>query len=278
MKLLMLKGLPGSGKSTHARKLADTGWVRVNKDDLRAMLHNGVWSRKNEKQILSVRDHIIREALGAGKSVVVDDTNFAAVHRDTLSQIAKEFGAKFITEFFDVTPEECIKRDLARPNSVGSKVIMDMYNRYLKPPAETYVPPVTGKPAVIVDIDGTLALKGDRNPYDWERVSEDAVNRPVADLVNQLYDTHAIIVVSGRDEVCRKDTLLWLADNEIFFDDLRMRPKDDMRKDSIVKREIFDLFIRDKYDVRFVLDDRNSVVAEWRQIGLPCFQVADGDF
>jgi predicted kinase len=69
MKLLMLKGLPASGKSTYAKKLAQDGYVRVNKDDLRAMLHAGKWSKINEKQVLATRDQIVRDSLFAGKSV-----------------------------------------------------------------------------------------------------------------------------------------------------------------------------------------------------------------
>src|SRR5207245_9019847 len=48
MKLLLLKGLPASGKSTYAKELVLKGWKRVNKDDLRAMIDNGKWSHSNE--------------------------------------------------------------------------------------------------------------------------------------------------------------------------------------------------------------------------------------
>ena len=58
-KLLMLRGLPASGKSTYAKELADKGWIRVNKDDLRAMLNNSNWSKGNEKRVLKLRDDII---------------------------------------------------------------------------------------------------------------------------------------------------------------------------------------------------------------------------
>lgn len=57
-----------------------------------------------------------------------------------------------------------------------------------------------------------------------------------------------------------------------------MRPEGDIRKDSIVKREIFENYIRDYYNIQFVLDDRNQVVEMWRSLGLKCLQVAEGDF
>jgi len=58
-----------------------------------------------------------------------------------------------------------------------------------------------------------------------------------------------------------------------------MRKEDDMRKDAIIKRELFDNFIEGKYQIEFVLDDRNQVVDLWRnELKLSCFQVYYGDF
>jgi hypothetical protein len=57
-----------------------------------------------------------------------------------------------------------------------------------------------------------------------------------------------------------------------------MRKYGDFRQDSIVKREIYERFIAPDYDILCVLDDRNSVVSMWREIGLTCLQVAEGDF
>jgi hypothetical protein len=57
-----------------------------------------------------------------------------------------------------------------------------------------------------------------------------------------------------------------------------MRPTGDQRKDNIVKRELFDTWVRGKYNVRFCLDDRDQVVEGWRAMGLTCFQVQPGAF
>jgi hypothetical protein len=57
-----------------------------------------------------------------------------------------------------------------------------------------------------------------------------------------------------------------------------MRKQGDFRRDSIVKKEIYDNDIKGKFDVEFVLDDRQQVVDMWREIGLKCLQVAPGNF
>jgi predicted kinase len=280
MKLLMLKGLPASGKSTYAKKLSDDGWVRVNKDDLRAMLHNGKWSKTNEQQVLKLRDEIIANSLRLGKSVVVDDTNLATKHAARLKELAKEFNATFETKFFDTSVEECIKRDLGRLNSVGEKVIRDMHRQFLASQPQAYVPPSNAPRAILCDIDGTLALMGERSPFEWGKVGIDTVETVIADIVNTYHDLPDIEVVlmSGRDAVCLPETTQWLKDNDIKYDKLLMRPEGDNRKDSIIKRELFDLHVRDNYNVLFVLDDRNQVVDMWREMGLKCLQVAPGDF
>ena len=59
---------------------------------------------------------------------------------------------------------------------------------------------------------------------------------------------------------------------------LYMRPTGDYRTDTEWKRECYESYIKPVYDVRLVLDDRASVVAMWRELGLECWQVAEGDF
>jgi predicted kinase len=136
--IIMLRGLPASGKSTWARKYlanANAGTVkRVNKDDLRAMLDGGKWSPENEKFVLQVRDNIIGSALDSGKHVIVDDTNLAPKHEARLRELAKKHGADFqIIDFTHVSVDECIERDRGRPNYVGEKVIRDMHQQFLVP-------------------------------------------------------------------------------------------------------------------------------------------------
>ncbi len=139
----------------------------------------------------------------------------------------------------------------------------------------------THKPdAVICDIDGTLALHVDRSPFDWSRVIEDRPNTPVIELVQLLGASGiAILYTSGRDEICRHDTALWLADHVGVEGPLFMRSRNDNRRDRVVKYELFEQHIKNFYNVKFVLDDRDQVVDLWRHdLKLPCFQVAYGDF
>jgi hypothetical protein len=118
-----------------------------------------------------------------------------------------------------------------------------------------------------------------RSPFDWSKVHEDSVNEPVADIVRKYEKAgYLVFAVSGRDGSCRELTRNWLIANNIPFDGLFMRAPGDTRKDSIVKMEIFENEFKGKFNIKFVLDDRNQVVNMWRSLGITCLQVADGNF
>lgn len=284
LQVILTRGLPGSGKSTWAKQMvaeSPGSYRRVNKDELRSMLGISKLSRSNENFVLATRDDIILRALDEGKHVIVDDTNLASKHEARISQLVKGKATVSI-ENFDVPLDECIRRDLARNNSVGERVIRQMWRQFYAP---TFEKPayIDGAPhAIIVDLDGTYALMGDRSPYDAARCEIDTLNTVVHSVVQGyvgLDPSRNVVLCSGRQSDFREQTERWLATNNIAYDALFMRASGDARKDNIVKRELFDNHIRHHYNIDFVLDDRNQVVDMWRsELGLVCLQVAEGDF
>lgn len=131
----------------------------------------------------------------------------------------------------------------------------------------------------IFDIDGTLAhMQNHRGPFEWDKVHLDEVDDLMLALLNQLRRGNKIIIISGRDECCRELTFKWLNNNNIIYDLLFMRSANDNRKDSIIKEEIYNKHIKDKYNVLGIFDDRQQVVDMWRSLGLKCFQVEPGNF
>jgi hypothetical protein len=83
--------------------------------------------------------------------------------------------------------------------------------------------------------------------------------------------------VTGRDEVAREKTEYWLNFYNIYYDELFFRKKDDWRKDYIVKTEIFNNNIKDKYNVIACYDDRMQVIINcWYKIGIFCFTTNQG--
>ena len=283
-RVTVLRGLPASGKSTWAKDFVERnpGWMRINKDDLRLMMHNSKWSKDNEKQVLLVRDAAIKAALDNGYSVVVDDTNFASHHITNIQSMASLAGAVFEVKDFDVSLSECLFRNRNRTNQVPDKVIVDMYNRYVLPNKPKIKNDPDLPPAVVCDLDGTLAIHVARGPFELEKCYTDEVNYSVLECIKNMQRTyHKLIFVSGREDTCREETLKWLhhkCDITPGSFLLYMRPAGDNRKDSILKEEIYKRDILPEYYISFVLDDRQQVVDALREMGLQVWQVARGDF
>ena len=145
---------------------------------------------------------------------------------------------------------------------------------------------------VIFDLDGTLALIDDRRDlatkdngkFDWDvffnpdNINLDLPNVPVIQMANILHKQgFRIFILSGRSDVTHQATVNWLNDNGIWWDHLVMRPQNHLYlPDNDLKQMWLDSIGKD--NVAMVFDDRNQVVDMWRQNGLTCFQVADGNF
>lgn len=299
-KLTIMRGVSGSGKSTWAEAQANA--LVVSRDRIRAAVFGSADQdyyavdkdvlRRKEDLVTKIQDTSIAEGLRAGMHVIVDNTNVRPKFIKPIVEIGFKAGADIEVKVVDVPLDVALKRNKMRGELGGrvvpEKVIREQHQALRssidwkpvapEPPKEYKGTP--GKPkAFLVDIDGTLAHMRDyRGPFDWKKVGLDDLDEVVAQIVWHLYFDYKTIVMSGRDESCRAETEAWLDKHEISYDHLFMRPEGDMRKDSIVKAELFDNHVRDNYDVKFVLDDRNQVVDMWRSMGIKTLQVAEGDF
>ena len=287
--VIIMRGLPGSGKSAFTRQLLEDSpgkYKRINRDELRAMFDNGRRDRDNEKFVKKIRDLLLIEALQAGKSVILDDTNLSSKNITRIRQLVGEYikssekQVQVQIKEMETSLAACLERDSRREHPVGEKVIREMQRQFF-PAEERYVRQDNSLPkAIICDLDGTLALLNGRDPYVADRCGEDLLNEPVANVLKQYKSLgYSVLLLSGRYATYRKTTVDWLGRHGIAFDVLIMRAADDQRKDSIVKREFFEQHIQGKYYIEFILDDRNQVVNMWRdELRLPCLQVYYGDF
>lgn len=136
-------------------------------------------------------------------------------------------------------------------------------------------------PAFLVDIDGTIARRGDRDIYDASKCHLDEPITEVITLIRAASDGYDdgdapfLIVVSGRHTGHQAPTEAWLAHHFPDYDELHLRQEGDWRSDEIVKREIYERRIAPRYEVRAVFDDRLRVARMWRSLGLPLFYVGD---
>jgi acid phosphatase class B len=147
------------------------------------------------------------------------------------------------------------------------------------------------KNIVVVDIDGTIAKVGDRLKYlqqenkDWDAFYEHCdEDEPIKDIIEliELMQIHEynIVFCTGRRELVRKKTEDWLFKNIWCLRKykLLMRKDGDWRHDTEVKPELLQKAGITPDKVYFILEDRDSMVAKWRELGYRCLQVNNGDF
>lgn len=277
--LIIMRGLPGSGKSTKAKKILEQGnAVRLNKDLLRLMLHNDIWSSENEELTQKMEHHLASTLLGSGKDVIIDDTNLNTKIMNSWLGLTGDEGFKTqIIDLTDVPLEICIERDFNRFKTVGKEVIINMARQY-----GLYK---SSKQDVIVDIDGTLADCRHRQHFvqgetkDWQSffyaMREDTPYKDIVNQVRELSKTYNIVLVSGRPDNYKEHTLQWLSANDIPYETLIMRKAGDHRPDDQVKRDILKKYFTTS-NVHLVIDDRPSVIRMWKEQGLNVQDVGNG--
>ena len=298
-KVIMLKGLPASGKSTWAKEYIEKhpGTKRINKDLMREMFDFEVWSHENEKMVLQIRDTLIKQFLKEGYDVIIDDTNFSHRHENRIRAILpKNVTFEVNDSFLEVPLEECLKRNKGRVHEVPDDVIQGMYDTYLantdkekrkrdsvQQIKKKYDPTISASNDVFIfDIDGTIADTSHRSPYDQSTMEQDEPIQDVIDLLNFLSTRYLIIFVTGRksqSDAVQK-TLEWIDTytNKTHPYDIFMRSADDNRSDVKVKEDIYHQHIENNYNVLGVFEDRDRTVQMWRDLGLRCYQVRNGNF
>lgn len=283
MKMIMMRGLPASGKSTHAREvMKESGnFVRLNKDDLRKMLHIGKWTGDKEEITKGLEMEMAEWLLTEGENVIIDDTNLFGRDELKWSDLAKKYGANFSVVDCHTDVKECLQRDFLRNEQVGANVIWRMALRSGRYQCKSH------KGYVLVDIDGTLADISHRKHHvegevkDWDaffsEMLDDELREDVVDLVRKSKNDHYdLFLVSGRPNTYRELTLRWLKEKKVdeYFSGLIMREEFDKRPDTETKRDILNLF--GAHNIAYVIDDRPSVIRMWKENGVEVIDVGTG--
>ena len=134
-KVLILKGLPGSGKSVYAMELMsrEKDWIRVSRDNLREMLYFKAFTRTKEDRLVYYMKQILTDLIREGNDVIVDNCHLDPEHIKLVHDAILFSGAECEVEIkeMDTPLEECIARDALRHDSVGETVIRKMHDRWM---------------------------------------------------------------------------------------------------------------------------------------------------
>lgn len=280
MRAIITVGVPCSGKTTFAKEMEEHGFRDINRDWIRfnIVVPGSDWStykftKEREKEVSKVLDQMIMESWAREENIIISNTNLNESKRITLIAQLENLGYEVLIHDFPITREQAVKRDNHRANGVGEGVIYRMmqdWNDYTG--RITYVADESLPKAVIFDVDGTIAEMDGRGPFDWKRVGEDKPREFVIQMLrNYAMMGYIIIVCSGRDDICRSETIEWLNEHvgEMFWHGLYMRKNGDFRKDNAVKEEIFWTHLAHRYNIVACVDDRPQMIRLWHELRIP---------
>ena len=142
---------------------------------------------------------------------------------------------------------------------------------------------------VFVDVDGTVADLTHRRvfvatkPKNWpafeKTIHLDTPIQHIIDAVQRLWEAGwKVVICTGRGAQNKDKTVAWLEKHGVRFHAIYTRAAKDYRADNIIKAELLAQARADGFDPDVVFDDRDQVVDMWRANGIPCVQVAYGDF
>jgi len=297
-KLILTRGIQGSGKSTWARKWVEEDpehRIRINNDDMRNMLGK-YWVPSREELITHSKNLLAIHAMMSGYDIVIDNMNLNPKEVKFWEDIVKQNNevdsiSKYLYEIefkdFFIPLEECIRRDAMRPNPIGEKVIRDTWKRYKHfiqtSEVERYVNNLKryeGKPkCIVIDMDSTVCFNMSKRPWFGEGAAEgminDVPNTGVCDVIRQLQEEYLIVVATGRDTSQEEVTKQWLAKQGINVDEYFFRTNGDYRKGVEVKKEEINAIL-EKYDIVAVFEDCEPIVQMYRDMGLTVLQPNKG--
>lgn len=303
-KLILTRGIQGSGKSTWARKWVEEDpehRIRINNDDIRNML--GVyWVTSREGLVSDIKKRTAQYAMYRNYDIVVDNMNLNPkevkfwedlvwAHNETVgnnSELKDKYDSYEI-EFKDffIPLEECIRRDAMRSNPIGEKTIRETWRRYKHfiqtSEVERYVNNLKhyeGKPkCIVIDMDSTVCFNMSKRPWFGEGAAEgmvnDVPNTGVCDIIRQLQEQYLIVVATGRDTSQEEVTKQWLARQGINVDEYFFRTNGDYRKGVEVKKEEITAIL-EKYDIVAIFEDCEPIVQMYRDMGLTVLQPNKG--
>lgn len=127
--LVFMSGLPGSGKSTFARKHFPSEAI-VSTDSMRREMTNNPGNELVSGRVFELACRVVTERLKRGEMVVIDAQNLTAGDRAQFTKIAEKNGAEAKAIFMDVSPDEAIEHDRGRVKATGGEYIARRKARY----------------------------------------------------------------------------------------------------------------------------------------------------
>lgn len=319
--VVVLAGPAGCGKSTFAARHFASQDV-VSSDQARALVSGDAGDQAATPDAFGLLRYVVDKRCKRRVLSVVDATNLTRRERARFLGVARRHDLPAVAIAFDLPLETCRARAGGRGDRrVAPDVVERQHTAFrrhlpgldnepfdaitvLNSPDDidrievrrratdtgrherTPTPPAARwPPAVVIDLDGTLASAAWREHHlraphrDWpaffSAMARDAPVRPLVELTEWVAHHATVVLLTGRPADYERAIRRWLADHGVVHDRLLLRPSGDHRPDTVVKRELYHRQIAPELDVRLVIDDRPRVIEMWRREGLYVLTAVD---
>lgn len=300
-KLILTRGIPGSGKSTWAK-----AWVaedpehriRLNWDDMRNML-GPYWVPSRENINKTMLWCAVNAAAYCDKpyEIVIDNMNLNPKGWKEFEEWIETYNhsahsvnnkVQYVLEFKDffISVDECVRRDAMRSNPIGEKTIKDIWRRYkhfiqtheVEKLVNNLIKDDDTKPyCVVIDMDSTMCFNTQKRAWygdgSTEAMLNDTPNMGVVRLIE--HQNYPVIVCTGRNKAQKEVTEKWLNKYNIFPEEFYMREDGDYRNGVEVKEELINKIL-EKYNIVTIFEDCEPIVRRFREMGLTVLQPNKG--
>lgn len=289
-KLIMLVGPPGSGKSTKALEFTNPNGLNE--------FDNRVFDYIN--QDTQGKDHLklFTDFIAMGTDILIDRMNFNKIQRDRYLVPAKAAGYSteiiVLHENYETCLQRCVNRIGNHPTIATEQdaksalnTFFSKYERVQDDEADVVTrmwSEGAKDTAIWVDVDNTLSDATHREHFlqngkkNWkgffDAMGDDPINQWCLDLISGMINNYQVLICSARPDNYRPQTIKWLDKNNVPFNKLIMRPRNDSRRDDIVKEIMYEFEVKTKYNLLFSVDDRKQVIDRIRSHGVTVLDCA----
>ena len=134
MRIVVLVGLPGSGKSTYLERMGVGG---LSSDAIRRLLADDETDQTIHVRVFQTLRYLLEQRLAIGRAVTyIDATNLTREERGPYLAIGRAWECEVEAVFFDVPLEVCLARNARRPRVVPGEALAKMAAKLAPPSVE----------------------------------------------------------------------------------------------------------------------------------------------
>lgn len=134
-KLIMLVGVPGSGKTTLSKRIVAKGFHYMNADSIRLELYGDEKTQGDPAAVFEIFFQKLEKAMAEKLSIIIDNTNLNPKHRKQILDRAATFAYQYEDIqlwLLDVPLATCLERNRKRERAVEEDIVTNMYHELYK--------------------------------------------------------------------------------------------------------------------------------------------------